>query len=129
MSTAFRQYIMPHVVFDKKINLLDFSKSFVPIFQKTPILIKISSIFVEQNGLSALLPTVVIDESHQEFLIEISTTKEKTTVRLYPGTDPEKTDGVKSSLALLSNSLEKIFPEVKIIRSNIFEFLESVNSN
>ena len=46
-------------------NLADFSKNFVPIFQKTPILIKISSIFVEQNGLSALFPTVVIDESHQ----------------------------------------------------------------
>lgn len=120
---------MPHVVFDKKIDLFDFSKSFVPIFQKTPILIKISSIFVEQNGLSALFPTVVIDESHQEFLIEISTTKEKTTVRLYPGTDPEKTDGVKSSLALLSNNLQKIFPQVKIIRSNIFEFLESKSSN
>jgi len=119
---------MPHIVFDKKIDLFTFSKNFTPIFQKTPTLIKISSIFVEQNGLSALLPTLVIDKSHQEFLIEISTTPLKTTIRLYPGTDPEKTDGVKSSMALLSHSLLNIFPDVKITRSNIFEFLGSVTT-
>ncbi len=118
---------MPHVVFDKKIDLFNLSKNFIPIFQKTPILIKISSIFVEQNGHSALLPTIVIDKSHQEFLIEISTTELKTTIRLYPGTDPEKTDGVKISMALMSKFLIKIFPDVKIIRSNIYEFLEDVN--
>lgn len=119
---------MPHIVFDKKIDLLNLSKNFVPIFQKTPILIKISSIFVEQNYQSALLPTIVIDKSHQEFLIEISTTEVKTTIRLYPGTDPEKTDGVKTSMALLSQLLIKLFPDVKIIRSNIFEFIKNVDN-
>jgi len=117
---------MPHVVFDKKIDLFFLSKNFIPIFQKTPILIKIDSIFVEQNGLSALLPTVVIDTFHQEFLIQISTTPSKTTVRLYPVTDPEKTVGVKTSLALISHNLLSLFPDAKIIRSNIFEFLGSV---
>jgi len=119
---------MPHVVFNKKIDLFTFSKNFVPLFQKTPILIKISSIFVEQNGFSALLPVVVVDKSHQEFLIEISTTQLKTTIRLYPGTDPEKTDAVKSSLALLSHFLLKIFPDAKITRSNIFDFLGCVTT-
>jgi len=119
---------MPHVVFDKKIDLFNLSKNFVPIFQKDPILIKIQSIFVEQNGQCALLPTIVIDKFHQEYLIEISTTDVKTTIRLYPGTDPEKTDGVKTSMALMSKFLIKIFPDVKIIRSNIYEFLENVNS-
>ena len=119
---------MPHVVFDKKIDLFHLSKNFSPIFQKAHILIKISCIFVEQNGNSALLPTIVIDKSHQEFLIEISTTELKTTIRLYPGTDPEKTIGVKTSIALMSQFLIKIFPDVKIIRSNIYEFLENVNS-
>ena len=71
---------------------------------------------------------MVIDKSHQEFLIEISTTELKTTIRLYPGTDPEKTDGVKSSMALLSKLLLKIFPDTKIIRSNIFEFISGVDS-
>ncbi|MBS3923640.1 MAG: hypothetical protein KGZ37_10935 [Nitrosarchaeum sp.] len=118
---------MPHIVFDKKIDLFHLSKNFIPIFQKTPILIKIQSIYVEQNGYSALLPTIVIDKSHQEFLIEISTTEVKSTIRLYPGTDPEKTDGVKTSMALISKFLIKIFPDVKIIRSNIYEFIEKVN--
>jgi len=119
---------MPHVVFNKKIDLFYLSKIFLPIFQKTPVLIKISSIFVESKGLSALLPVVVIDNLHQEFLIEISTTKSKTTIRLYPGTDPEKTDGVKHSIGLVSQYLLNILSDVKIIRSNIFEFVDNVSS-
>lgn len=119
---------MPHIVFDKKLDLFHLSKNFTPIFQKNPILIKISSIFVEQNGLAALLPTVVIDKVHQEFLIEISTTELKTTIRLYPETDPEKTDGVKSSMALLSQFLINVFPDAKITRSNIYEFIDNVKT-
>jgi len=66
-----------------------------------------------KKGHSALLPTIVIDKSHQEFLIEISTTELKTTIRLYPGTDPEKTDGVKTSIALMSQFLMKFFLMLK----------------
>ena len=93
---------MPHIVFDKKIDLEDFSKKFLPILQKETILIKIDTIFVDKQQFTALLPTIVISDLHQEFFIEISTRKMKTTIRLYPGTDPEKTDGVKMSMALLA---------------------------
>jgi hypothetical protein len=114
---------LPHIVFDKKIDLFVLSKNFGEIFQKTPFLIKISSIFIERNGLSALLPTVAIDDLHQDFLIEISTRKLKTTIRLYPQTDPVKTDGVKSSIALLSKYILKIFPNLKITQTNLLDYL------
>ncbi|GBL41902.1 hypothetical protein LBMAG54_06070 [Nitrosopumilaceae archaeon] len=120
--------ILPHVVFSRKIDLLDLSKNFTGIFQKNPILIKISTIFVQNNCLSALLPTIVIDNMHREFLIEISTTKLKTTIRLYPLTDPDKTDGVKSSLALLTKYLLVIYPDLKITKSNIFDYIDGVIS-
>ncbi|MCI4433117.1 MAG: hypothetical protein JHC41_05905 [Nitrosopumilus sp.] len=119
---------MPHVVFSRKIDLLDLSKNFTAIFQKNPILIKISTIFVQNNGLSAILPTIVIDNMHREFLIEISTTKLKTTIRLYPLTDPDKTDGVKSSLALLTKYLLVVYPDLKITKSNIFDYIDGVIS-
>jgi len=120
--------ILPHVVFSRKIDLLDLSKNFTAIFQKNPILIKISTIFVQNNGLSAILPTIVIDNMHREFLIEISTTKLKTTIRLYPLTDPDKTDGVKSSLALLTKYLLVVYPDLKITKSNIFDYIDGVIS-
>jgi len=119
---------LPHVVFSRKIDLLDLSKNFTAVFQKNPILIKISTIFVQNNGLSAILPTIVIDNMHREFLIEISTTKLKTTIRLYPLTDPEKTDGVKSSLALLTKYLLVVYPDLKITKSNIFDYIDGMIS-
>ena len=114
---------MPHVTLDSKVDLNEFSKNFQPIFQKSP-LIKISEIFVDRNGYSALLPTVVIDEHHQEFFIQISTTNEKTTIRLCVQTDPVKTDYVKLSLVLLFRQMIEIFPSLNILHSNLFEFIQ-----
>ncbi|MBM2820128.1 MAG: hypothetical protein HW410_1811 [Nitrosarchaeum sp.] len=120
---------LPHVVFSRRIDLFDLSGNFTSLFQKNPVLIKIPTIFVQNNSLSALLPTIVIDNMHREFLIEISTTKLKTTIRLYPMTDPDKTDGVKSSLALLTKYLLVVYPDLKITKSNIFDYIDSVISS
>ncbi|MHA7734199.1 hypothetical protein [Nitrosopumilus sp. S6] len=117
---------MPHIVFENRIDLNDFSQKFLPIFKRDSTLIKIQTIFVDKYNFTALLPTVVIDEKHQEFLIELSTRKEKTTIRLYPNTDPEKTDGVKISMALLAKQIMCIYPDFKIIKTNLSNYLEMV---
>ena len=118
---------MPHIVFDKKIDLKKLSENFAQIFQKNELLIKISNIFVDKNNQTALLPTVVISKSHQQFLIEISTTDSKTTIRLFPGTDPEKTDGVKISMVLLAKYAKSIFPDLEVSKTNLQNYLESEN--
>ena len=117
---------MPHIVFDERIDLNDFLKKFSMMFKKEPVLIKIQTIFVDKDSMTALLPTVVIDDSHQEFLIEISTRKEKTTIRLYPNTDPEKTDGVKMSMAMLAGQILKLYPHFKITKTNLSDYLGMV---
>ena len=91
---------MPHVVFDKMIDLSMFSEKFREIFQKEPMLIKVENIFTDRHKRLALLPAVVIDSQNQNFLIEINVKEEKTTVRLYPKTDPEKTEGVLAALSI-----------------------------
>ena len=120
---------MPHIVFNQRINLNDFLNEFNPIFQKEPILIKIQTVFVDKDCLTALLPTVVISESHQEFLIEISTRQEKTTIRLYPGTDPEKTDGVKTAMALLAKQIINSHPDYEVTKTNLFDYIQLVMKN
>lgn len=117
---------MPHIVFNQRINLNDFLNDFTPIFQKEPILIKVQTIFVDKDNLTALLPSIVISELHQEFLIEISTRQEKTTIRLYPGTDPEKTDGVKTAMALLAKQIMKLHPDYEVTKTNLSDYLELV---
>ena len=120
---------MPHIVFNEKIDLTDFSKKFAQIFRKEPILIKVTNIFVDKAKLIALLPTVVISDQQQQFLIEISTRKSKTTIRLYPNTDPQKTDGVKLSMALLADQMIKCYPSFKITKTNLLDYLNTVIKN
>lgn len=114
---------MPHVVFDKKIDLESFSKGFEATILKKPFLIKLLDVYIDKKKRIALVPAVVIDKLHQQFFIEISTRKEKTTIRLFPGTDPEKTDGVKMSLGLAAKIIHEMNPNHKITRTNIAEFL------
>lgn len=114
---------MPHVVFDKRLNLENFSEQFQVVVLKEPFLIKLMDVFLDREKRTALIPTVAIDKIHQQFLIEISTRKDKTTVRLYPGTDPEKTDGVKAALGLVAKTIQESNPDYVITKTNIKEFL------
>lgn len=113
---------LPHIVLNKEVDLFEFSRSFLPYFQKSP-LIKISNIYVENNGLTALLRVVVIDELHQEFFIQISTGTKKTTIRLLPLTDPEKTDSVKRSISLVYCQLQKFDSSLVVTKSNLWEYV------
>ena len=114
---------MPHVVFDKEVDLEYFSKEFKETILKKPFLIKLLNVYTDKEKRTALVPAVVIDKLHQQFFIEISTRKDKTTVRLFPGTDPEKTDGIKMSLGLTAKTIQEINPNLKITRTNIARFL------
>ena len=114
--------MMPHIVLNKSLNLFDFSILFKPIFQKLP-LIKIQDMYIDTRGTNALLNTIVNDDSHHEFFIQIMTNKDKTTIRLYPLTDPEKTDAVKQSLANLCLQIQKHYPDMKVIKSNLWDYI------
>ena len=81
--------------------------------------------FLTEKKRIALVPAVVIDKLHQQFLIEITTRKDKTTVRLFPGTDPEKTDGVKMSLGLTAKMISEKNPDHKVTKTNIEDFLSA----
>lgn len=116
---------MPHVVLDSFVDLTKVSYNFEKIVSKEPCLIKIENFFVDKYKRIALLPTVVVEEKPQNFLIEILTGTNKTTIRLFPGTDPTKTPGVKTSLGLVTKSLQKIFPDAKITKTNIEDFLQA----
>ncbi|MGH1567393.1 MAG: hypothetical protein ACRBB5_08275 [Nitrosopumilus sp.] len=114
---------MPHIVFDKKIELEYFSREFKETILKKPFLIKLLDVFLDRKKRVALISTVVIDNLHQQFFIEILTRQDKTTVRLFPGTDPQKTDGVKRALGLIAKIIQETNPNHRITKTNIREFL------
>ncbi len=111
-------------MFDEKINLKKFYTSFEKIIQDESIIIKIQNVFIDKNEQFLLFPTLVVEKSkNQHFLIEINTKENTTTLRLFPGTDPEKTIGVKTAMGLLTFNLLEIFTSAKIIKTNISEFI------
>ncbi|HSF28748.1 MAG TPA: hypothetical protein VLA53_06985 [Nitrosopumilaceae archaeon] len=110
---------MPHVVFDKKIDLEEFCAKFQSITRKEPRIIKIEDIFLNKEKSTALVPSLVIDKLHQDFIMEISAKESKTTLRLYPQTDPQKTDGVKDALGLVAQQLLCTIPDIHITKTNI----------
>ncbi len=113
-----------HIVVNKQVNLLEFLKLFSPCFQKS-LLIRISNIYVDSNGLSALLSVVVIDELHQNFFIQVSASSKKTTIRLLSLTDPEKTNSVKKSLYLVYLQMKKFGSSLVVTKSNLWEHIET----
>jgi hypothetical protein len=115
--------MLPHIVLDKSLNLFDFSILFKPLFQKSP-LIKIQNMYIDTRGTTALLSTVVIDDSHHEFFIQVIVNKNKTTIRLYPLTDPVKTDAVKQSLATICLEMQKHYPDMNVTKSNLWNYLK-----
>jgi hypothetical protein len=114
---------MPHVVLDGSIDLNLLSRNFEPTFVREPYIIKLQDIFVNKSGRSALVPAVVVDQKNQNFLIEIFAKEGSTTIRLFPETDPEKTDGVRMALAQLSAIIQKQFGTLRVAKTNISEFL------
>ncbi len=115
-----------HIVLDKSLNLFDFSILFKPIFEKSP-LIKINDLYIDTRGTNALQSTVVIDESLHEFFIQIITNKNKTTIRLFPMTDPIRTESVKRSLAIFCLEIQKFYPEMHVMKSNLWEYLKLIS--
>ena len=109
---------------DASLNLFDFSVLFTPILEKSP-LIRIQNMYVESTGISALFSVVVIDESHHEFFIHVSSGKDRTTIRLLPLTDPVKTDAVKQSLANLCLEIQRYYPDMKVIKSNLWDYIST----
>ena len=52
--------------------------------------------------------------------------EEKTTVRLYPKTDPEKTEGVLTALSMVGKLILDVFPDAHVTKTNI-EKMKEVN--
>ena len=117
--------VMPHIVFDGKVNLEKIHADFKPIFKKGDSLIKIKDLYINYMKNNLLLSTLVIDEFHQEFFIEVLSGKEKTTIRLYPLTDPKKTDSVRNAMVLVAGMIQKNHPDIPIGKTNLQDYLSN----
>lgn len=114
---------MPHIVFDGPIDLEELQKTFKPIIDTSNNIVKIKEMYVNSRKNNALFSTLTIDETTQEFFIELLTGDSKTTIRLFPLTDPKKTDLVKYAMIHVSQLVSNLDPSLKITKTNLQDYL------
>jgi hypothetical protein len=122
---------MPHIVLSGSILLSNAFEHIEKIHfkdQKSNIIVRIENYFINQPGNTILAKTVVVDEKPQSFYIMVMNREDKTTIRLDPQTDPEKTDGVKIALALMAKRIQEIEKahNLYVSKTNIQEFIDKL---
>ena len=122
---------MPHVILSGSILLSNTFEHMEKILfkdQKSHVIIRIENYFINQPGDIILAKTVAVDQKPQSFYIMVMKKEDKTTIRLDPMTDPEKTDGVKITLALMAKRIQEIEKtrNLSISKTNIQEFIDKL---
>jgi hypothetical protein len=113
---------MPHVIFDNGVNLEEFSSRFQNINQEKPFPIKIDNIFLDKKKNRALIP-VTTDKSNQEFMIEIISIQQKSTLRIFANENIATTDFAKTAMGLITKSILRTFANIRIFSTDIEKFI------
>ena len=116
---------MPHVTIDGPVQIDRIEARFEPIlYQEGTRIIKVSKLYREKGGRSALLETVTVEAGHQQkFFVQLAVRDDRLTVRLEPLTDPEKTSAVRIAIALVARRILDWEPGTRYGNTNIGEFL------
>jgi len=87
-------------------------------------ILKVMDKYINANEQSALIEALAIENGvNQTFFVQLSQKKSSLTVRLLPLTDPEKTDGVKTIMALIAKQIKDAIPAVEYGKNNLEVFL------
>jgi hypothetical protein len=116
---------MPHIVLDGAVDCERFFDSFQPTHERAEgEILKTQDIYIGRDKKTLLIEAIAIEDGPpQRFFIQASVKDERTTVRIYPGTDPVKTSGVKKLLAIVAKLMRDQWPEISYGSTNLKEFL------
>jgi hypothetical protein len=124
---------VPHIVLSGSISLSHvFEHMYKLLFkdQKSNIIVRIEKYFINQPGDMILAKADAVDQKPQSFYIMVTNKnkEDKTTIRLDPMTDPEKTDGVKIALALMAKRIQEIEKahNLYVSKTNVQEFIDKL---
>jgi hypothetical protein len=122
---------MPHIVLSGSILLRNAFEHMHRILfkdQKSNIILRIENYFINQPGDIILAKAVAVEQKPQSFYIMVMNSEYKTTIRLDPTTDPEKTHGVKIALALIAKRIQEIEKthNLYVSKTNIQEFIDKL---
>ena len=117
---------LPHVVLTGKINAEKSFSVLEDIFVKLPDgILKTTNHYLDKNKQGILVESLAIQKGTKiGFLAMINNRDDGIVIRIYPGLDIEKTDGVKQILAEIAKQLLSKISDVAVGKTNLQEFLE-----
>jgi hypothetical protein len=116
---------MPHIVLENINSTQEAFDAITPFGEKTPEgILKVIDKYINASKQSALIESLAIENgTNQSFFIQLSQKKSSLTVRLLPLTDPEKTAGVKTIMALIAKQIKDTNAAITYGKNNLEEFL------
>lgn len=87
-------------------------------------MLKVMYKFINSTEQTVLIEALAIENGkNQNFFVQLSQKKSSLTVRLLPLTDPEKTNGVKSIMALIAKQIKDSNANIVYGKNNLEDFL------
>ena len=116
---------MPHVVIEEAPNLTAACEALKPsVTRNGSEILKVVDVYLNQAGRRALVECVTVENGQsQAFFVQLSQKDHQITVRLLPATDPEKTIGVKRTMAVIAKQLREATAGSRFGKTNLQEFL------
>ena len=116
---------MPHVVLNGDVNIDDIFNKFKPVFIRTEqSILKTGTYYISHDKSAILIEALAIETGvKKSFLAMISHRDDGIVVRIFPGSEVEKTAGVKKILAEIAKHIKAVFPHLTIGETNLSEYL------
>jgi hypothetical protein len=116
---------MPHIVIEGMPKLETFFKIYAPSSHTLPNgALKLQHIFINPEKNCILIEAIAAEGGPPNcFLVQVLQPNKKTTVKIYPGSDTEKTPGVKKLLALVAHQFITNFTGTTYGPTNLKEYL------
>ena len=117
---------MPHIVLENISSTKEAFDAVQPFENKIEGgILKVMDKYINASGHSALIESLAIKNGvNQTFFVQLSQKKSSLTVRLFPLTDPEKTDGVKMIMASIAKQIKDTNPAIVYGKNNLEDFLQ-----
>lgn len=116
---------MPHIVLQGPVDLKKFYSHYQPVTAQTAEeVLKLQNIFISRANDTVLIEALAVEGGPpNRFFVQVGIKGGKATVRIYPGSDPEKTPGIKKLLALAAKQIKELDPAISYGATNLKEFL------
>jgi len=117
---------MPHVVLNGNISSDDIFNKLKTIFINNENgILKTDTMYMSRDKTAILIESLAIEDSvKRSFFAMIGRRDDGVVIRIYQGTDVEKTIGVKSILSEIAKQLLIAFPQLTIGETNLSEYLK-----